>query len=240
MSSEPYSVDPYRPPLEIAADPTSGRRPGGLTAICVLAIVLGALGLFTWLMGVAGLFGGKQMQQAFQMQNQPGMDDEMNQIMKDMQDDSFDLQARYFIPNAAVLGVHLLVAVLLLVGGLGTLGLKPNGRMILMGVCALAILLEAGRTVVYVSLQTQNMSVIDGHMQRMLTASPQGAKNKQMADIMKVTMRVALILTFVFYGIIELAKVSFYLASLIYLTRPKVKALFQPILTASLSSSGAP
>ena len=59
-------LDPYRPPQDstaASAPPKAGGRPGALTAICVIAIVLGAMGLMGAVVGCGSLVLGSQMQQ---------------------------------------------------------------------------------------------------------------------------------------------------------------------------------
>ncbi len=57
-------------------DAVPARRPGGLTTICVIAIILGGLGLLGSLVAIAGLAAGPRLQQAISsMQPQgPGGD----------------------------------------------------------------------------------------------------------------------------------------------------------------------
>ena len=67
--SEGQPFQPYEPPqpLDISTDPMVApavkTRPGGLTAIAVIALILGGLGIAAALFGIAGLFLGQQMQQ---------------------------------------------------------------------------------------------------------------------------------------------------------------------------------
>ena len=47
-------------------------KPGGLTAVCVIAIILGVLGGLAGLSTLPGFLLGKQMQQMFGVPNQGG------------------------------------------------------------------------------------------------------------------------------------------------------------------------
>ncbi len=69
MSNAPPPPDPYRSPAYFADQDVADavmvpRRPGGLTAICVIAIILGVLGVITGLMGIVGAVAGQAMQNA--------------------------------------------------------------------------------------------------------------------------------------------------------------------------------
>jgi hypothetical protein len=97
MSNAPLSYNPYLPPDEVLAEPAHRGRPGMLTTLCVLAIVLGALGLLTGFAGVGSLVFGKQIQTSFQPQKQPGISEEMVQIQKDYQAELMGIQDQYIV-----------------------------------------------------------------------------------------------------------------------------------------------
>src|SRR6188474_1546783 len=117
MSTSAMPFDPYRPPDEILAEPVRSGRPGVLTTICVLAIVLGALGVCSALFTSVALVVGKQLQQAMQPQAQPGVNNEMLKIQKEMQDEINAVNDQYFPVNILFALTHIVVAALLLVGG---------------------------------------------------------------------------------------------------------------------------
>ena len=56
MSAESGFQDPYRTPAlpQGRFAPSPGARPGWLTALCVIAIVIGVLGLMNGILGVVG------------------------------------------------------------------------------------------------------------------------------------------------------------------------------------------
>lgn len=64
LPSEPYQSPAYFADRDVADATMIPRRPGGLTAICVIAIILGVLGAITALMGIAGAVVGQAMQSA--------------------------------------------------------------------------------------------------------------------------------------------------------------------------------
>ena len=102
MTSESSNpLDAYQPPkpVESEAGPVM-RKTGRIKAICIIAIVLGCLGLFSALAGTVGLMFGKQIQSAVSPPNQPGVNQEMIRVQEEMQK---DLQSAAFSPCDACL-----------------------------------------------------------------------------------------------------------------------------------------
>src|SRR3954470_2053768 len=99
MSAESQTFDPYRSPTlpEVPyAPPMTTGRPGWLTTLCVLCIVLGALGLFNSLLGAAGAIGGQFIQKALQPAAGAGMPADMKDAQEEFQADINAVQLKYF------------------------------------------------------------------------------------------------------------------------------------------------
>ena len=123
--SPEYSLDPALSP---GHRPLSG-RPGVLTAICVIAIVLGGLGLGTGLLAVVSLVGGEAIQAA--IPDNPGMDEEMKKIQTEMEQEMQAVTDRYWGYHAVFLLGHFAVATGLLAGGIMAIKMNPKGRTVL-------------------------------------------------------------------------------------------------------------
>src|SRR5262245_58840118 len=143
MSSE---LDPYRSPSlpegpYVPKSQASG-KPGWLTAICVICIVLGALGLLNATLGSAAELAGPRFQAMLTPRGGPGMSDDLQQAQQDFMDEINAIKRKYFALTMAFLGFRFVAAGLLLMGGLRCLGLREGGRKMLIVACAVALLFE--------------------------------------------------------------------------------------------------
>jgi hypothetical protein len=239
MSSDSHSFDPYRSPSlpegPYAGPPPTGRRPGWLTTLCVLCIVLGALGLFNSLFGAFGLVVGRQFQQ-FVMKSQsqtPGVPPEMQEAQEKMQTEMFAIQEKYLWALAGGLVFRFVASALLLIGGIGALGLKPWGRQVLIAGCAVAapfVMLDA---ILQSLISMENMTVMNSFMERIIQTSPANAPEK-MEGFIRGMFGFIKIASIAVVGLIALAKIALYTFGLVYLNKPHIKALFQPV-SASLA-----
>jgi hypothetical protein len=228
MSDDMTSFDPYLPPAESAAPVSKGGRTGGLTVVCVLAIVLGALGLLAAVGGMVGLAFGQQMQTAFTPPTQPGVPQEMMDLQQEMQEEMMRVANQYWSFNLIALLAHVVVASGLLVGGILTMQLKGVGRTVLMSACGIAIVFELARGVLQAFVQRQTFAVVNQYMERLLNVGGAtggaGARAQEMTlTIMKVAMYagLALLAAWIF------VKVIYFSLSIWYLSKPKIQALFQ-------------
>lgn len=227
MSSDPRPFDPYRSPtLPQGADPgpTPIGRTGWLTTLCVLCIVLGALGLANSGFGAIGMFVGPKFQRMMAAQPQPGMSPEMQDAQRKMQEEMYAVQTKYFVPLAAGIFFRVIVGTLLVVGGVKALGLAEFGRQLLLIACAIAVVFEILQSILQSFMAMENMSVMHGFMEAM--AKDTGGKAAQIEGIMKVVANVVSVISLILIGVISLAKIALYIFGLIYLRKPQIIARF--------------
>jgi hypothetical protein len=206
-------------------------------AICVIAVVLGALGFLSALGGIAGLAFSKQIQTAFSPSNPPGVPQRMVESQKQMQRDLQAIQDRFWPVNAVLVSAQLLLAVGLLFGGIQGLRRVPPARRILIGTCSAAIVFEVVRAVVQTILQVQTMSATMHHMQQMMQSSgdaPPGAM-----DLAMTISRGAMVVGILFALGIVLLKLVYYGLSVWYLRKPEVQTYLDgdAVIAAELTSS---
>jgi len=225
MTMPTLPPDPFKPP---AAAATLPRRPTGLTAVCVIAIILGGLGLAGSLMGVVGLTVGSSMQKAFTLPPQPGMDTQVIDAQLAMQREIQAVADRYWGYNLAFVLACLFVAGGLLAGGIIALGIKPAGRALLIGAFAVAVVFEVLRAVFQVFMQVEMVAVMSDSISRIMeAASPAGAPGaEQAATIAAVATQVGMFVGIAFVCVYVLAKLIFYAVGIHYLRRPSVQRLF--------------
>jgi hypothetical protein len=232
MSFESSSFDAYRSPSlpegPVEAAPP-GTRPGWLTTLCVLAIVLGVLGIGNSILSVAGAIGGKALQSAFRTSTSSSTPNELEKAQQDFQANIQAVQDKYFWVIMPALGLRFIVAVLLVVGGIRALGLKEGGRQLLVAACAVAATLELGQGILQTIINMEMMTVVHSFEEGLINALPkQGNVEPNTMRFIQTVIRVAIVGGMVFNYLLALLKIGFYLFGLNYLRRDGIKALFQP------------
>jgi hypothetical protein len=221
-SPQSFSNDPA-----VMASPVPRKRPGGLTAVCVIAIILGVLGLGSSLMTLASLAMQSSMEKAFKMPRQPGMPDNFVQIQEEMQKKIMEVNHRYSGLLTGIGLLNLVIASCLLAGGIMAIKMKPNIHRFLVGVFLAAIVFEVIAAVVGIYMQLEMSSIITDFMSKMVTSLPKGAKGgDEAAAIMMTAAKVGVIIGMVFSLGWALAKMIFYGVSASYLRRPNIRRLF--------------
>jgi len=226
--ASPFGMTPVTPDAARAM-PGTRQRPGGLTVICVLAIVLGALGLMT------GCFG--LLSQAFnqQMQNglaglQAGANKEAAELQQEMNAKVVAASAKFAWLNMLLAVVQLAVAASLLVGGIMSLKLRPLGRKLLLGAFVAAIVFEAARIYPTISVQQAMVPIMAEYMPKMMKAQapPGGQQPAGMDQAMSSIMSALGIVGMVFFVVTVAVKGVYYAIGIVYLRKPSVALLFTP------------
>jgi hypothetical protein len=226
---DPYQSPAYFADRDVPDEVTIPRRPGGLTAICVIAIILGVLGVITALMGMAGAVAGQAMQKAFTPSMPQNMDDEALEVQIEMNEAVQEMGQRFILPNVAFIVFGLAVAIGLIVGGAQSLKIKPAGRMILVAVFLVAILFELARGGFQLYVQMQVMAVMGEYWPRLIKAAAgqQPPGGPDMETLMNIALSVAKVTAYSVVILPVLVKGGFYAIGAFYLGRERVKQLFE-------------
>ncbi|HWB08169.1 MAG TPA: hypothetical protein VG826_02905 [Pirellulales bacterium] len=200
---------------------TSASRPGGVTALCVLTIVLGVLGILTGLLAIGGLLFQGQMQSAI-AGLQP--DAEVARVQREAAEQAEEMMQRHLVRNWIFVIVRLNVATAFLLGGIWSLGLKPAGRVTLLAAFGVGIFFELFQ--LWPTWEARELSA--QMFERMAQAQQRGQANPPPGfdATMKMMGQVIATMQFAVTVGIFLAKSSFYGFGLWYLTRPRVATLF--------------
>ena len=229
MSSDPHSFDPYRSPtLPQGADPGPPPigRTGWLTVLCVLCIVLGALGIFNSLLGTVGAVAGNAMQKAFQPTIKTGgMPQDMQDAQEKFQEDLNAVQMKYFWATVPALAVRFVVALLLLIGGIRSLSLVDAGRKMLLVGCGAAIVFELAHSILQSVVSMDMMTAVNSYVLQLTETMPQN-NGPDMSRVLPTIVRASVIASLVFAYVIALAKIALYIFGLIYLRKPQIIARF--------------
>lgn len=227
MASEP-PVDPYRTPpaMEghyLAPDLARRSKPGWLTAICVIAIALGGLGLVHALFAIAELTVGDPFQ--FLLDTPAGRGAPAFEELSDELERSIrDVQLQYFAALLPLALARLVITVCLIVGGILSLQGKARGRVLLIGTFIAALLFEIGDSVV--------QTFIAQAMAEPFRVFGQGLDAQQAPEPNPAPALAETIMTAVLWGIMciyylcQAAKLLFYLLGWLYLRRPALDSLF--------------
>jgi len=209
-------------PAEVSHRPRV--RPGGLTIVCVLAIVLGAFTLLGALMTMANLVFMEQIQQfatSLQQQGAANENEDMKRINKmnrELQTRLGDVNKKYRIPMMALNLLYLVLAGLLLFGGGKGLGLHSVALPVLTIACIGGLVLEVADAGMVGLTMSKNFGVIDSMRAEAGESSP-------IAALLLVT-RWSLVLSTVMAGLMVLGKALYYLLSLRYLRKDSIRELF--------------
>jgi hypothetical protein len=227
MTAETGSFDPYRSPSlpeGVYSGPPPQGRPSWLTAICVLCIVLGALGLVNSVFGTFGMVLGPQFQRMMAAQPQPGMPDDLREAQQKMQTDMYKIQTKYIWPLGLSILMRVVVCSLLLVGGIRSLNMVEPGRKLLIIACSVALVFDLLQAIFQMIITVENMTVMNEFMEVIAT---QGTNTpKELEGIMKAVGSFIRFFSLGLISVIALGKIVFYILGIRYLQKPNIMALF--------------
>jgi len=229
--SDVTPFDPYRSPSlpegPYVGKPGSG-RPQILTALIVICLVFGILGLMNSLFGVVGVIGGQQLQQAFQPKMPSDVPQGMQKAQDKFQSDINNLQTKFRLEMIGTLAFRFVAALLLAIGGIKALGKKESGRKLLVAGCAVALAFELVQAIVQTMINTEMMTAFNSYMESVMQSLPEkpGTENvkRVMQTVLKVTMYGAIATTYILMAV----KGGVYLFGLIYLRKPHIREQFKP------------
>ena len=203
MSENPYQA-PVPPPKAGTGGLDANGTPRTLKTICILCIILGALGFFMSVLGVGSLLFQEQLT-AFQMTMAHPEQQEMQAKMA-------EAQASFFIPNMLLVLCNLVIGPMLLIGGISVLSRKIWGPKILSFALISAAIFILVRMLIYSFLQVQAFSI----MKEMMTGQIQGGPE---AGTMETIMVASMYFGVAVSVAIALAFAAFYFWSWRYLKK---------------------
>jgi hypothetical protein len=208
------------------------QRPGGLTAICVIAIVLGSLGLCFVLFTAGSMALATTIQRMVEEQQRTAMNNPAHDANLEMQKKMQAIGDRHRGSNLALLLANTVLAGSLLAGGIAALRMVPKARTFLLAVFVAAILFVILRAVIEAFGQIEMAAVISDSMRNaMATAVPRGPAagqaTAQATHMATMFAKVGVFLGMAVTVVLALAKVIFYGIGARYLCRPDIRRLFE-------------
>lgn len=202
---------------------TTMKRPGVLTALCVLTIVLAALGILGGLSGIAGLALHRQLQ-ATVVDLQP--DAETAKVQAEIAEETAELMSKHVVRNWIITIARLTMSIGLLLGGIWSLRLQARGRRTLLVLFGVGIVLEVAQIWPLLENREITAKTFDRLMQAQMQKAPQPKAPPGFNASMKVMGQVVATMQLVVMVALLVAKCGFYAFGLWYLTRPNRAALF--------------
>lgn len=217
------------------------RRPGGLTAICVIALVVGILSVLTGLSQFASLLFGQKLQAAI-MRVQPGNNPELQKTRQEIQVKTEFIARKYAPYQWLSAATQSILAWMMIVGAALTLCLKTAGRKLLLIAFAASVVFEPAKAVLTGAAMRETAPVMMQSMQQAakssaLPGSPQADDVNQM---MGGLSQLIVVMQWVMLIGLMLLWCVFYLVGVWYLTKPAVKALFTPDVRSDPDGPGEP
>ena len=125
---------------------TTTVRPGGITVVGVLTLVLAGLGVAAGLIGIGGQAFSKGMAQKIIAESEANPENEALKFQADLQKETMAVADKYMIPNTVANIVSLLVCIGLFVGAIMLLSGSPKGRSLLLSLFIVVILVDIGKS----------------------------------------------------------------------------------------------
>lgn len=223
MSADVLPYNPYSSPPPVEMPRQGAGRPGWLTAVCVIAIILGALGILSALATLLMTVFAGEFQAMMGTPQGPGISPEMQRVQDQFQKEMNAIQDRYFVAIIAVSLFHAVVAGMLLVGGIRSLGGSAAGRSLLLAAFVAAIVYEICVGVLQSFMNIEMNSAMNSYFEGLVGTMPSaGPPPEVMVSIMQGSAVVGYVLQYV----LILAKIGFYVFGINYLRRPHITALF--------------
>ena len=198
-------------------------RPGALTALAVIGIVLGSFTTLGGLQKMAALTFQQALNQLGQIRDDPRASPEHRQRIERqqrMQEDVQEIQRGWNVVNWIFAPLSILFGILLIVGGTLTFKLSRAGRKLLVWTCVAGIAFDISRGAADILMTLQISRVWQGHMSQMTAGSPG-------SDMASGMMGAAAGMGLAFGGAWVALKVGYYLWGVIYLTTERMKNLYE-------------
>lgn len=203
-------------------------RPGGLAALCILAMVLGAFGVLSGLGGIAAAVLQGPMQDMM-AQLQPHEDEEAAHAQQQIVDEAKEFAQKHVVRNTLFALARLCVASCLLAGGILTLRLHLYGRKILLIAFSAGILFELAQIwpmVEAIPFTERTMQLAMEAQQKEMAGKGQNAQDAE--AMMRIMIKAMGAMQVAMMAAMLLTKAGFYGFGLWYVTRPRIAALFVP------------
>lgn len=189
-------------------------RPGILTAIAIIGIVLGSCGVLGSLGGLAGILLQDRLSS---VQTGAALPQEQRQLLEQTN----ELNRAYRVPTTIATLANLVASTLLIVGGALTLARKAVALGLMMNTVIAALVVDLFSAGFTVFMQIKLRPLTEEMMRSAAADLPPGA-DAAMGSVMSAAVWVGAVFT-VFW---LLCKLAYYIVAMVALKKPAVKAWF--------------
>jgi hypothetical protein len=208
-------------------------RPAGLTAVCIIGIVLAVFGGLGLLMSCGGMIMQPFIQDAvvqFQ-RGLPGSPPQMQQqieLQAALQRDVLAVQARWrpWIITGMVL--QLATVALLLIGCIRGLGLKRGAYRWLVAAMLCGVVQSIVQTGVFWGTQQETAAIMSRSMAQIMRGTPGAPMPPGMPQMMSGMMNFSTTITIMVFAAWGLAKIGYFVFGACYVLTRRIRALFTP------------
>jgi hypothetical protein len=221
------SNNPYADFSPAHARPVSGApsRPGALTAVAVIALVLGILGFFSSCLAVVMLPMQTQFQAALGGIAPGPSASPIERQQYEMQVALAAMNQEYIVPQMVIAAAHIILAACMIIGATLVLRGRERGRAFLIYTVLIVIVFELLRTAFAVFLQLQMLPVYDEFVNRMAREATASSADQTILWITRM-MKGVMLAVVVFAVAWPLAKIIIYGLSARYLSGDVAREYF--------------
>jgi len=204
------------------------KRPGGLVAVGVIAILLGLIGLCGASIGIFGLAMTDRLQTMQDRAIQTMPPSPQTQPMQAMERRMRAATERFKVPNVSIAAIGAVLGSALILGSALMLAWRPPGRAMLLGAFAFGIVYELAAGAFGIYQQFEIQAITREYMQQLTQVSgPNGAPSPGAGQWMNGVMGASLATGLLCGGVWIALKLAAYIGGTIYLRKPEIRSLLQ-------------
>lgn len=207
-------------------------RPAGLTAVCIISLILGLFGSLALLAGCGGLIFQStimKMSQDFQksvVTSQAPQVQQQLQQQEAMMNQITQVQKKWIVPSAAAMLIAAVAVAGLIVGAIKGLYLKPNAHKWMIAGMTAGIVHALAAAYIGYATQRDTQGIVMQQMNQTMQNAPGGMPPGAQAvtnSAMQASMAIGV--AFVFGW--AFAKCAYYATAIWYLLTPRIRRLFE-------------
>lgn len=207
-------------------------RPAGLTAVCIISLILGLFGSLAVLLGCVGLIAQPaimKMSQDFQKSVVTSQSPQVQQQLQQqeaMMNQMAAVQKKWMVPSAAAMLIAVVAVVGLIVGSIKGLYLKPQAHKWMIAGMTAGIVHALVASYIGYATQRDTQGIVMQQMNQTMQAAP-GGMPPGAAAMTNSAMQASMAISFAFIFGWAFVKCAYYATAIWYLLTPRIRRLFE-------------
>lgn len=173
-------------------------------------------------LSLGGTFFWKQTQAVVRPAQNPNLNPAMEKELDEFQQEMQAATDRYRVPLVLTSLFRMVVAGMLVYGGIQALSFKSRGRNVLLAAFAAGLVFEVVFRVLKSIIDIEIDAAMTAYFEKLASTVP----NQGPPDLLLSIMRAAVVVGYAIQYALTFAKMAFYVLGLIYLRRPSIASLF--------------